>query len=116
MSSPARLDLENVVAGDDYALEIVIEDDNGNPVDLTGRSYVAQARLDPESTTTPELSFSCTVPTPANGTIVLTATDTATLALTPGRAYWWSVLEVAGGTLTTLLYGRMTVLWQIAKD
>jgi hypothetical protein len=116
MSAPARLDLENVVAGDDWALEVVIENAAGSPVDLTGRNYIAQVRLDPASTTAPELSFSCSVPTPANGTISLLAADADTADLVPGRAYWWSLLELAGGVLTTLLYGRVTVLWQVAKD
>ena len=116
MSSPARQDLTNVVAGDDYSLQIVILDDAGQPVDLTGRNYIAQIRADPAATNTPECAFTCTVPTPANGTVDLLAADTQTDNLSPNSAYWWSLLEIAGAIKTTIVYGRVTVLAQIAKE
>lgn len=116
MSSPARQDLTNVVAGDDYSLTVVIVDDNGTPVNLTGRNYVAQIRQDPTSTNTPNVSFTCTVPTPANGTVELVASDTATSALSSTTTYWWSLLEIAGSVETTLIFGRVTVLPQVAKN
>lgn len=116
MSSPARQDLTNVVAGDDYSLEIVILDDAGQPVNITGRNYIAQVRADPASTASPDASFTCTTPTPANGTVVCLLPDTESDNLSPDAVYWWSLLELAGSTKTTIVYGRLTVLWQIAKD
>ena len=115
MSNPARLDLTNLVAGDDISITVTIVDDTGTPVDLTGRSYVAQIRKDPTSTTSPDLAFTCTTPTPANGEIQLVASDTATSALSISNTYWWSLLEVVGSVETTLMFGRVTVMSQIAK-
>lgn len=115
MSNPARMDLL-IVAGDDFSLEVNIVDSTGTPVNLTGRNYISQTRQNPTGTGTPELSFTCSVPTPANGTVIITATDAATEDLVPSVRYWWSLLELAGSIETTLLYGQVEVLPQVAKD
>lgn len=115
MSNPARMDLL-MVAGDDFALEVNIVDSAGTPVNLTGRNYIAQTRQNPSGTGIPEVAFTCTVPTPANGTVIITATDSATAPLQPAVRYWWSLLELASGIETTLLYGQVEVLPQVAKD
>lgn len=116
MSSPARLDLTNIVSGDDVSVNVVIVDDAGSPVNLTGRSYVAQIRSDPASTNTPQAAFTCTTPTPANGTIQMLLPDTESDNLSPSSTYWWSLLEVAGSVMTTLIWGRVTVIPQVSKD
>ena len=115
MSNPARLDIL-VVAGDDFSLEVNIVDSAGVPVDLTGRNYICQTRQNPSGTGTPDIALTCSVPTPANGTIIITATDAATGVLVPAVRYWWSLLELAGAIETTLLYGQVEVIPQVAKD
>lgn len=111
---PTKLDL-NLVAGDDETIQFVITTNGTTPVDLTGRSYVMQVRTVPSSTTTPECAFTCTVPTPANGTVVCVAADTETDNLTPGNVYWWSLLEVSGAGESTLVQGRVNVAYQVSK-
>jgi hypothetical protein len=115
MSSPARLDI-NIVAGDDETVQFVVTTDGTTPVDLTGRNYLMQVRADPAGTNTAECTFTCTVPTPANGTVVCVAADTETDNLTPGQTYWWSLLELAGSVESTLVGGRVTVQYQVTKD
>lgn len=112
--TPSRLDLD-IVAGDDETVQFVITTNGTTPVDLTGRSYVMQVRADPAATNTPECAFTCTVPTPANGTVVCVAADTETDNLIPGNVYWWSLLEVAGSGESTLIGGRVQVAYQVSK-
>lgn len=115
MSNPTKLDL-NLVSGDDETVQFVITTDGTTPVDLTGRSYLMQVRADPASTNTPSCTFTCTVPTPANGTVLCVAADAETDNLAPGTNYWWSLLEVVGSNESTLVQGRVTVQYQVTKD
>ena len=115
MANPARLDLE-LVRGDDEIIEIELVDSTGTAIDLTGRSYVMQVRSDPDSTSTPDCSFTCSVSAPTNGRITASAPYTQTDGLKTGHSYWWSLLEVAEGHQSTLLTGRVKVLSQVAKD
>lgn len=105
-----------VVSGDDETLEVVLTSDGTTPINITGRTYVMQVRADPAGTGTADCAFTCTVPTGTDGKVVCAANDTATSALTPGNAYFWSLLEVAGTTESTLITGRVDVQRQVAKN
>lgn len=105
-----------LVAGDDETVEVVLTTNGTTPINITGRTYVAQVRNDPSSTGTADLAFTCTVPTGTDGKVVCAASDTLTAALVPGRAYYWSLLEVAGSIETTLIAGRVEVERQVAKN
>lgn len=115
MSGPAAQNL-TLVAGDDETVEFVMTSDGTTPIDITGRSYILQVRADPASTGTPNLDFTCTVPTGADGKVVCSASDTATAALAIGTTYAWSLLEVAGTIESTLIAGAVDVRRQVAKN
>lgn len=115
MNGPAPLNL-TLVAGDDEAVEFTLTSDGTTPIDITGRTYVMQVRSNAASTGTPELAFTCTVPTGTDGKVVCVATDTATSALSIGTSYVWSLLEVANTVESTLIAGAVDVRRQVAKN
>ena len=112
---PAQQNL-TLVAGDDEAVEFVLTSDGTTPVDITGRTYVMQVRATPSGTGTADCVFTCSVPTGTDGKVVCLASDTATSALSTGVSYYWSLLEVAGSTETTLVAGQVDVLGQVSKN
>lgn len=105
--SPLCLDL-NIVRGDDFNLVIALYDENGYPVDITGRTYTAQIRATSRSTS----AFTFLVATnPTQGEVLLQIPDTATALETPPSGVptsgWWDVKEDNGGEITTLYRGRV---------
>lgn len=111
--APADQDL-TITRGDTETLVITItSDDNGTPVDITGRTYRAQIRSSQDSSTI-KASFTCTVAYGTTGqvTCVLAAADSATL--TPGLAFW-DFEENASGVITTILSGNVTVLADVTR-
>ena len=112
---PAKQNL-TIVIGDDEAVEFVMTSDGTTPINITGRSYFLQIRQDPDTTGTPDVDFTCTVPTGTDGKVVCLATDTQTSALVATRAYSWSLLEVSGSVESTLVLGRVDLERQVAKN
>lgn len=104
---PACLDL-NVYRGDDLTLPITQQDGTGAPIDLTGRTYAAQIRATPESTTA--VSFGVAVNAPL-GLVTLTLTDAQTANDVPLVGVW-DLQEVNGTETTTLIRGKV----QATKD
>jgi hypothetical protein len=112
MAQPADQDL-TITRGDTETIVVTITSDGSTPINITGRTYIAQIRTSPDNTTV-KASFTCTVTSAANGqvTCTLSATDSATLPV--GIAYW-DLQETASGVVSTILSGNVTVLADVSR-
>lgn len=113
MAQPAPQDLIITRGDTEVIVATLTSDDNGTPINITGRTYRAQIRSTQDSTTI-KASFTCTVPTGTDGkvTCTLSAADCATL--TAGR-YYWDLEETASGVVSTILAGDVTVLADVTR-
>lgn len=114
---PFELDID-LVAGDDETLEFKFEESDGTPLDLTGRTFFLEVRKTPQSTGAADCTFTCSVPPPAgDGVVIASAVATETLGLSPGKAYWWSLLQTTVATPDgeTIVWGRVNVIPQVTK-
>lgn len=97
-------------AGYDFAVVFAqVTEDQVTPVNLTGRTFSAQIRHAPGDLLV--TSFTVSVPTPANGEVVLSLDESQTaLAGDAGpAALWWSLKEDAAGVTTALCGGPLIV-------
>ena len=70
--------------GANFSTGITLYADNGiTPLNLTGYTFTSQMRKSYASSTA--TTFTCTVPSPANGQIILSLTPNQTSALKAGR-------------------------------
>ena len=78
-------------SGATLTLSFTCKDEDGDPVDLTGFSARAEVR---ETVSSDEviLDLDPTIPTPANGIIVVEVADTVTAAIPAGSYVWGLVL------------------------
>lgn len=83
--APAPLDLD-IYIGDTVTVTTTVKL-NGVPVDITGRTYAAQIRTRPQSTTI-LATFVCAITNAAGGVVVATLPASITAALSPTRAVW----------------------------
>lgn len=103
--------------GATFTKTITWTDALGAPVNLSGYTARAKGRRSYNASTS---LFSIStgagiVLGGALGTIVLTITDETTAAMTPGKGVWDLEVESAGGVVTRLLEGRMTVTPEATK-
>lgn len=82
---PASLDIE-VYIGDTLTITVNVTN-NGSPVNITGRTYAAQIRQTPGSSTI-LATFTCTITNAAGGVMVATLPASVTAALAVTRAAW----------------------------
>ena len=106
--------------GSDFALSIVLQEEDGSFQDLTGYSARAQMRRtksDPDIAAT----FSCSIPAPLEGQITLALPNSITEGLTPsveiGSEYYYDVEIFTAGNASVLrvLQGRALVTEQVTK-
>ena len=113
MTQAATQDL-TITRGDTETVIATMTDGTSN-IAVTGRTYAAQLRSSPDSTTI-GATMTCTLTTPVSGimTSVLSATDSA--LLTPGY-YYWDLQETvtATGVVSTVLAGLVTVLADVTR-
>ncbi len=114
MATPARRDLV-IVHADSYAHEITFVDANSAPLDISTRTWAAQIRSDPASTTAADAVFDVDTTDAATGVIVLGLTTTATAALSPTRAYRWDLQATVGSDVTTMMAGTVTVVQDVTR-
>jgi hypothetical protein len=104
--------------GAQWTLTVVYEDNNGNPIDLTGYTAKMQLRKKFDSATsvlTLESPSSGIVITPLTGTISLTATTAQMLAI-EGGIYVYDLEIANGGVVTRLIMGSATVRSEVTKN
>lgn len=124
---PAALDLE-IFQGAYWSQQILWEDSDGNPVDLTG--YTARMQIRKKVTSADELiqlttgaGITLALVEDPPGTPVynilleLTATQTAALPATPFDHKWYYDLELvpAGGAVRRLAMGRADVSPEVTR-
>lgn len=81
-----------VKQGDTAKLTLYVEDENGDPVDLTGASCVVRARRQGDGVVS---TWASTVPAPLTGAVV------ATLPLLDPVRYYVEVEVTKGGVIST---------------
>lgn len=112
MALPGKKDLK-FVRGDTQDFTIQIMEDGTTPRNLTGYTFAAQIRTEPNAGSI-SASFTCTVPNPSNGTVrlVLPAVTSATL---PDDVLYWDFQQTFSGDVTTLLAGKCTVVADVTR-
>ena len=81
--SAARYNLV-IDQGSDFAVNFTVKD-NGSAKDLTGYSARAQMRTT-KSASSVAATFTCSIPTPANGTVVMSLPNATSSAMAAGAA------------------------------
>jgi len=103
--------------GSTFSRTIVLKDDQGTPVDLTGATVTSKMRQTFDSATA--YTFTCTLsPTPTDGTFtwVMSATNTALIALTGGTTFVYDVeVLFADTTVMRILQGTVSVSPEVTK-
>lgn len=112
MAQPGKQDL-TFVRGDTETVQVTVTSDGSTPVDITGRTYAAQLRVNPDIAAI-SATATCTVTDGANGVMQAVFSATATAALAPGY-YSWDLQETNGAIVTTILAGTVTVLADVTR-
>lgn len=94
--------------GDSYFHEVRIKNEANAAINITGRTYNAQARPGPTSTKV-VVVFQTEIVNAANGVMRFSLTAGQTDALQPGT-YYYDLEEVNQEIVTTLLSGQMIVM------
>lgn len=113
MAKPATRDID-VTRGDTETIVVTCtSDDAGTPINITGRTYRAQIRSSATSDII-KATFTCTVTNGAAGQVTCVLPVSESTLLAPGL-YEWDLEENASGTVTTLLYGKVTVTADVTR-
>lgn len=97
--------------GDTRSITLTILDGD-EPVDLTGRTFLAQLRVAAGDAAVLD-SFAVEVDA-LEGVVLLTLTATQTAALTPGTVVW-DVQETNGAVVTTLAGGTASIVRDVSR-
>ena len=92
--------------GATLSMSLACKDADGDPISLTGYTARGQVRDKPGGSTL-VLNLSPTIPTPANGTIVISVSDETTAAITPGIYSWDVVLDTPSGGVIYITGGTV---------
>jgi len=102
----------NIDAAADYQSTVTISsiatDGTETAFDLTNYSATASLRKNFASST--KIDFSCNIDSPAtNGNVTISLTDVQTESLDRGRYVWDMTVTSAGGTITRVVEGVVTI-------
>jgi hypothetical protein len=106
MGIPAAYPLA-VRIGDTETVSVSLQNSDGSPVNITGRTYTAQIRATADAAS-PIATFSCSVVDGPGGEFACTLSATTTAALSIGTGVW-DCQETNGATVTTLLAGPVRI-------
>jgi hypothetical protein len=98
--------------GDTETISLTITDSAG-PINITGRTYAAQIRAFPSSSTI-VAAFTCAIVNAAAGTVACTLSATTTAALAPQTAAF-DLQETNGAVVTTLLAGQVSIVQDVTR-
>jgi hypothetical protein len=91
-------------SGATLSISFTCKDELGDPVDLTG--FTARAEVRPTiSSEVLTLDLAPTIPTPANGVIVVSVSDEITAGIEAGNYVWGLVLETPEGNVIPIESG-----------
>ena len=102
----------DAVIGDDQDYEFHCEDEDGNPFDLTGSTMVFSVTTGGGAATitlTSGIDAAITVPTPANGKVLVSLTDAQTALFMAGVQERFTLKRTISSKTSTLVYGRVQV-------
>jgi len=115
---PAEYDL-HLVRGDTWTQAFLYESPEDTPVDLTGYTARLQIRANKTSTGDPLLSATSAaglISLDGSGNIVLNVPAATTAALDFNQARYDLEITSAGGIVTTLLEGNITLIKDVTRD
>lgn len=99
--------------GADFSTSITLDDSSGVAYDLTGYTGKSQIRKSYYSANA-TAEFAVSIPSPANGTIILSLTSANTANISAGR-YVYDVMIRSGNNTTRLVEGIVNILPQVTK-
>lgn len=102
----------SVLKGDDLTRSFTIKDENDNPIDITGWTFLAQLRVRPSDAAVVE-TWTVTITNAAGGAFDMKLTAAKTGAMTPGTYVWDLQRTDAAGDILTLLAGSTL---QVVQD
>jgi hypothetical protein len=106
---PQTVDL-SLYVGDDFTLTLTVKNPDSSPADLTGCTATAQVRLTAADATVAG-AFTCSITT---NVITCTLPHSVTSTL-PAAGVWDCQLTSAGGLLTTLCAGKVTMTGDVTR-
>ena len=112
MAKPANYPL-NVRIGDTETVTVTMQDADGNPINITGRTYAAQVR-EKASSSTILGTFNCSIVNAATGVFACTLPANTTAAFSPANAVW-DLQETNGSVVTTLLAGEVKISRDVTR-
>jgi len=111
--SPKRQDVK-WTRGDTWQLRFTFLDTNDNPLDLTGSTWLVQAREGgPDGTLFG--TFAVNSSQQASGYIDISLAATTTDDAVPGDVYWYDVQQTRSGEVATPVNGKITVVADVSR-
>lgn len=111
--SAARYNLV-IDQGSDFAVDFTVNE-NGSAKDLTGYSARAQMRATKTSSTV-AATFTCTIPTPANGTVRMTLPHGTSSGMSSGRYFYDLEIFTSGDALVTrIMQGEVDITQEVTR-
>lgn len=110
---PARRDLTTPYQGDDFTHAVNFVDDDGDPIDVTGRTWLSQVRRR-WSDTTVDAQFTVDVSQAATGQVTFTLPGSVLENMIPGK-YRYDLQWTVGGVTFTVLAGEFLVTGEISR-
>lgn len=112
MGAPAEQNIV-ITRGDTVAVVVIMTSDGTTPINITGRTYTSQVRVQAASPSA-LLTMTCAVTNGAAGQVTLSLTAAQTAVVDPGE-YVWDLQENAGGTISTPLSGAFVILSDVTR-
>ena len=114
MATPAYYPI-SVRIGDTETVTVTLQESNGTPVDITGRTYAAQIRATADAAAT-IATFTCAITNAAAGQFACTLSASTTGALSIGTGVWDLQETSGGGTVkTTILAGPVRIDYDVTR-
>ena len=111
--SAARYNLV-IDQGSDFAVDFTVNE-NGSAKDLTGYSARAQMRATKTSSTV-AATFTCIIPTPANGTVRMTLPHATSSGMSSGRYFYDLEIFTSGDALVTrIMQGEVDITQEVTR-
>jgi hypothetical protein len=111
--SAARYNLV-IDQGSDFAISFTVKED-GSVKNLTGYSARAQMRTSRNATSI-AATFTCTIATPTNGTVVMSLANGASSSLTAGTyVYDLEVFTTNNASVTRLIQGSVDLTQEVTR-
>jgi hypothetical protein len=104
-------DLE-VYQGDDISVTVTVRNADGTPATLTGYTAKAQVRKTSADFGPVMAEFTCTIQT----NVISLSLSNAQTVLLAGPHYWDVQIKSPGGSVTTLVRGRLLATEEITRE